>query len=341
MSKIIPYIIKLSAVLMVLSVIGQQVTATRGDVERALELLKQARVAIGGESTIGSVQSLSINGKSNRHVQLPDQGDKQLDGVFELNMMLPDKMIRIEKLTLGTPNGNDHAQGVEEKDAQIKDVRVKVIRNAEASQGQNAERQHNHSEIAYYMLGLLLTPPPSFTASYNYVGEGNVEGARADIIEAQGANGFTMKLYLDKSTHLPLMMSYKGTLPRIPIDREIKVNGGSGTEEGSDVVIIRRHKAGEAGEELPKIIVDDKDINVDGPADRRKIVMSVPMSENAEIQVRFSDFRSVGGLLLPYTLTHVVNGRVETVWTVESYEINSPSINDKFRKVVHWQTKQG
>ena len=89
MRKIIPYLIKLSAVLMVLSVVGQQVSATKNDVERALELLKQARTAIGGESTISTVQNMSIKGDSNRRVRIPNQADKQLNGEFEMNMILP------------------------------------------------------------------------------------------------------------------------------------------------------------------------------------------------------------------------------------------------------------
>lgn len=340
MRKIIPYIIKLSIVLMVFSVIGQQVTATKGDVERALELLNQARAAIGGESTIGSVQNLSMNGRSSRKVQLPDQAEKQLTGEFEMSMILPDKLIRIEKLTMRTPNVKDGAEDVEDKDGKIKDVRVKVVRDVEDAQGRNAARHHDQSEIAHYMIGLLLTPPPSFAASYNYAGEGDVEGARADIIEAVGANGFTMKLYLDKSSHLPLMMSYKGSLPRIPIGRDIKGEGTWVAEEGKDVVIVRHKKEGEAGQESPSIMFERKLDDGELPAGGRKIVVGANMPENAEVQVRFSNFRSVGGLLLPYTLTHLINGAVDAVWNVENYEINSPSINDKYRNEIQWRIKQ-
>lgn len=340
MNKIITSIFKLSLVLMALSFVSQQVSATKGDVERALELLRQARAAIGGESTIGSVQSLSINGKSSRLVLLPDQGDKQLNGEFELNMLLPDKMIRIEKLTVGHPESKDTAQKVEDKDAIIRDVRVKVIHDGEEPGAHDTDRHSERSDIAYYMIGLLLTPPASLNSSYNYVGEGDVDGSRVDIIDARGANGFSMKLYLDRSSHLPLMMSYTGSLPRIPVDREIKVDVEAGTGEGSKVVVVRSHELGEAGGEQPTIIIEDMDREAGSPTERHKILRSPVASEDAEIQVRFSDFRPEGGLLLPHALTHLANGRVETVWTVESYEINSPTINDKFRKRVHWQTKQ-
>ncbi len=314
MRKIIPFIIKLSVMLMVISVISNQVSATKGDVERALELLKQARAAIGGESAINSVQNLSLNGKSRRQIKIAGQDEKQLNGEFELNLMLPDKLMKMEKLTLGTPGEAGQTQASEDK-IKIRDARVKIVRGEAPAEIQNEMRQHENSEIARYMLGLLLTPPPSFNAAYNYLGEGNVEGARADIIEAQGAGGFVLKIYLDKSTHLPLMMSYQGTLPRIMINKHIGEKGGPGViEETEDVVVIRRHKAGEEG----------------ASADKQPFNMPIPAPEKAEIQVRFSDFRSVGGVLLPHTLTQTVNGTVDTVWTVERYEVNAPNINEKF-----------
>ena len=340
MRKIIPLVIKLSIVLMVLSVIGQQVSATKGDVERALELLTQARAAIGGESSIGSIQNLSITGKSSRHVRLPDQADKQLNGEFEMSMILPDKLIRIEKLTMGTPDGKDNAGDAEDKDSKIKDVRVKVVRDVEDPQGQNVALHHDQTEIVHYMIGLLLTPPSSFVASYNYVGEGNVEGARADIIDVTGANGFTMKLYLDKSSHLPLMMSYKGSIPRIPIEREIKGEGASVSDEGRDVVIVRQKKEGETGQGSPNMVFERKLGDGELPVGGRKIIYSEAINDDAEVQVRFSNFRSAGGLLLPYTFTHVVNGVVDTVWSVEKYDINSPSINDKFQNEMQWRIKE-
>ncbi|MBC7910327.1 MAG: hypothetical protein H7Y30_07505 [Pyrinomonadaceae bacterium] len=315
MRKIIPFIIKLSAMLMVISVISSQVSATKGDVERALELLKQARAAIGGESAINSVQNLSINGKARRQIKIAEQGEKQLNGEFEMNLMLPDRLIKMEKLMLGTPGEAGRTQASEDK-IKIRDARVKIVRAGDApAQIQAHMQQHERSEIARYMLGLLLTPPPSFNATYNYLGEGNVEGARADIIEAQGAGNFVLKIYLDKSTHLPLMMSYQGTMPRIMINKHIGADGVPGViEEDEDVIVIRRHKDEEEG----------------ASADKQPFTELLPAPEKAEIQVRFSDFRSVGGVLLPHTLTQIVNGTVDTVWTVDRYEINSPNINEKF-----------
>jgi len=343
MRKFTPYLIKFSIALMVFSLISQQVNATKGDVERALELLKQARAAIGGDAAIGSIQSLSISGKSRRQIQLPEQGARELNGEFELNMLLPDKLMRMEKLSIGSPEGAGRPQTSDEQAVRTQDRRVKIIRSdIEGPETEKVMNQHEQAELARYMLGLLLTPPPSFQASYNYLGEGDVAGARAEIIEAQSAGGFVMKIYLDKSTHLPLMMSYQGTeLPRIPAGKGVRVimtPGEAGEAvEGKDVVIIRHDKEGEASDKQPRVFYERKGGE---SADGAKFTLPLPPPENALIEVRFSDFSAEGGVMLPHTFTQMSNGQVETVWTVESYVINSPTINDKFKQELFFRTKE-
>lgn len=330
MRKFGPLMVKLSIMLVAFSVISQQVAATKGDVERALDLLKQARTAIGGETAINSIQNLSISGKTRRQIQIPNEAARELNGEFELNMLLPDRLVRMEKLMAG----NQHAGGeradatAERKELKVKEVRV--LRDGEHPEMQTAVRNHERSEIARYMLGLLLTPPPSFNANYNYLGEGDVSGTRADIIEAQGDGGFALKIYLDKTSHLPLMMSYQGSLPRIPLAR---VMHGSGpmVEEDVDVMVVPRGKEGAAAP--GQRIVIEREPGDKVPADGRTFTMRAPLPlENAEIQIRFSDFRSVGGVLLPHILTQYVNGTVDAVWTVDSYGVNLPNINEKFPK---------
>ncbi len=342
MRKFVPLILKLSVMLVAISVISQQVTATKGDVEHALELLKQARTAIGGESAINSIQNLSINGRTRRQIQIPNEAEQTLNGEFELNMMLPDRLMRMEKLMHGTPReGGERTPGAEGKELKVKEVRV--FRDAENSEVQNIMRHHERSEIARYMLGLLLTPPPSFSATYNYLGEGDVGGARADIIEAQGAGGFVLKIYLDKSSHLPLMMSYRGSLPRIPFRHFINNGEGPMVEgEDADVVIVRRPREGADAkvEAAPRIVIERAVGDDKAPAEGRKFVMRAPVpSEETEIQIRFSDFRSVGGVLLPHVMTQYVGGKIDTVWTVERYDVNLPNINEKFQKDVLIRTK--
>ena len=54
-------------------------------------------------------------------------------------------------------------------------------------------------------------------------------------------------------------------------------------------------------------------------------------SELVERQVRFSDFRNVGGLLLPHKWTETVGGNTGETVDITSYEINPANIAEKFQ----------
>ena len=54
--------------------------------------------------------------------------------------------------------------------------------------------------------------------------------------------------------------------------------------------------------------------------------------DKAEFQVRFSDYRSVNGVRLPYRWTTNVNGTLDETFDVTTYEVNSPDTAAKFQK---------
>ncbi|HLL99461.1 MAG TPA: hypothetical protein VK400_00265, partial [Pyrinomonadaceae bacterium] len=62
--------------------------------ERALELLRQARQAIGGEQLIAGVRSLSATGRTTKIFHIEGEQPKTEQGDWELNMQLPDKFSR-------------------------------------------------------------------------------------------------------------------------------------------------------------------------------------------------------------------------------------------------------
>ena len=57
-----------------------------------------------------------------------------------------------------------------------------------------------------------MTAPEGLDVDYVYVGEGNVDGNAVEIVEAQAA-GSKIKLFFDKSSSLPRMVSYQGAKP--------------------------------------------------------------------------------------------------------------------------------
>lgn len=144
-------------------------------------------------------------------------------------------------------------------------------------------------------LALLLTAPQGTDVTFNYVGDGNIDGNLCDVVEAKSGNS-GIKLFLDKSSHLVRMISYQGFKPMIfQINKDEMKNESNGETK----VFTRR----------------------------------LEKPETAEIQVRFSDYRTVNGVLLPYRWTQTINGNADETIDITNYEINPANIADKFQNL--------
>lgn len=325
---------------------------------KALELIKQARIAIGGDANINSVRSMTIAGNSTHFFD--KEGVQQSEkGSLEINLQLPNqfsKMVRI-----GNPDGNDgdlqqkrieviitkdadgnvltenirggDSEWTDEKGNKLKldgdkkiiikkdDGTVQEIKSGDAKtfvfktdgggkqtwntedgkkivvekavQTENVSGERNN-ELFRTTLALLLTTPQGLDVSYTFAGEGNVDGNSCNIVEAQ-TGGSSFKLFLDKSTFLPRMISYQGT-------------------------------------ELPHIVRFKKDdSNNMSKEEIIELKVGAVNMKNVEHQLKFSDFRSVGGLLLPHRWTENVEGKQTQNIDITNYEVNPANIADKFK----------
>src|SRR5215217_6549520 len=71
------------------------------------------------------------------------------------------------------------------------------------------------AEFSRYLLAMILTPPPSLAVEYKYAGESDVEDVKADVIDVTGPDNFSVRVFFDKNSHLPLLLSYRGPKPRV------------------------------------------------------------------------------------------------------------------------------
>jgi hypothetical protein len=298
--------------------------------ERALELIRQAQTAIGGDDAVRNVRSLSIGGRVTKTfdfdgASITEQGD------LEINLQFPNQFAKMMKL------GHD-GNSTEGKTAEFrKEVKV-VVMNGEGEMplrtrvGANGEKgnvvivrkgsgekvssgdktadgkarriitdenidvirvrsSHQQNEMFRTTLALLLQAAPE--TDFTYAGEGDVDGGNCDIVEARSGSS-TVKLFLDKSSHLPRMISYQGH--RTMIFRIKKDDA----KTDSDVRVFER------GTNAP---------------------------ETAEFQIRFSDFRAVNGILLPHRWMQTVGGSADEIFDVTNYEINPANIAEKFQNL--------
>src|SRR5580765_3558583 len=74
--------------------------------EKALELVRLARIAIGGDSALVGVQSLRIVGQTTKTFKI-DGVSRSESGETEIALQLPDKLMRMTKLGHGDENTSE------------------------------------------------------------------------------------------------------------------------------------------------------------------------------------------------------------------------------------------
>ena len=327
--------LQISLVWMGVSVLVDSVNATKKDAARALELMSQARTAIGGEDAVKNVQNISMKGQSRRVVKIKNQADKELNGEFEMAVLLPNQIFRMEKFGDGdAPQG---AMTFEKEAGEIdKDVIIELRegedeRNVEGNMKAAEGRADN--EMVRFTLGFLLTAPKDANLTYDYTGEESVDGRTANVIAVSSNGKVIVRLYLDKQSNLPVMMSYRGFATSPPPMFWHDKEQGRIPVEGKGVVIVREPNQSENAKLPEKMVFDQRIEKGKATANGdKKFDVFVAAPTEADIQVKFSDYRTVNGIKLPHQLTEVVNGTVDNTMTVDSYEINVPNMADRFKR---------
>ena len=303
------------ACLLTLFVAGSFTALAKGEGEaaRAVEILKQARAAIGGEAKIASVQSLTLKGKFRRVMQ-----EREMNGEREFNFLLPDKFMKADTIIVsgsstsftnyralsgseswagGGAGGNGGMMFISRDGTKPTKEQMEKI--------EREQTQRVRAEYARYLLALLLTQPSGYGMEFNYAGEAVADDGRADVIDATAPEGFAARLFLDKETHLPLMLNYRAPKPRV-FTTLMRSSGDGDKKKQEEALKETREKAA------------------------REMATAKP--EEVEMQLRFTDYRKVGGLLLPHRITQGSDGEVNEEWEIKTYELNPQFKADKFQK---------
>ena len=185
---------------------------------KAEQLLAQARGALGGEKNMSRVQGLTASGTYQR-----EMGDRQLNGEITIDLQLPDKMLRTERMS---PMGDatiEMRQGVN-GDEVLRHSRTlgggpgMVFRIAPPASGPDGEAQalrNQRADMTRFALAFLLTSPSAMPLEYTYGGEAEAEDGKADVVDAKGPGSFAVRLFFDKKSHRLLLLSYRGAAPRM------------------------------------------------------------------------------------------------------------------------------
>jgi len=343
------------------AVIESATAAYKSD-EKALEIIRKARTAIGGDAAIAEFRSLVIKGQTTVTLSV-DGADRIEQGETEIALQMPDKLVKSVKIGKGdgaiensvnqtfdivvsngegepAPGGakkfvirkmeggenpGDAKVFVRKADGQKDETKVveeinevktedgkkftivhkgdaseEALRSDEANvklerriaKGEGGMRQN---ELLRTTLGLLLTAPQGMDVTYTYGGDSDLDGTEVSLVVAS-FGGSTYKMYFDRSSYLPVGMSYSGHAA--PVMFRIKKEGGDPNAKGDVVKFVSK---------------------AEGPA------------QGVEHFVRFADYRSTNGVQLPYKWTTSIGGKVSEILDVTAYDVNPSNIAERFK----------
>ena len=279
--------------------VGGLIAGAEGDT-KAEALLKQARAALGGESKLAKVQGLSAVGTVAR-----EMGDRQVTGELTIDLQLPDKMVRTDSMS---PMGDATIvllQGIN-GDTLLRSSKtlnagpgMMVRMPPPPAAGSDAEAQAlraARADLARLTVGLLLMSPPSMPLEFAHGGEAESPDGKADVINVKGPGSFAARLFFDKASHRPLMLSYQGIVPRMVVQTmrgappPDAATSGHGTEGGA----------------------------------------APPTPSAVDIQMFLDDYRAEDGVLLPHKISRSVEGKTTEEWTFKTIRINPAFKPDAF-----------
>jgi hypothetical protein len=306
---VLPVNTSMRRLLPILILVFLSATAAFADDARAQQILKQAREAIGGEEQLQKIQGLQIKGQYRRTF-----GDRQMGGEREISIQMPNKYLVEDAMSSGGLstamintrglNGDRAWSGNSGGGGMF--IRMMGPGGQQASPEQMEEMQRRifSAEFSRYLLAMILTPPPSLAVEYKYAGESEVEDAQADVIDVSGPDNFAVRVFFDKQSHIPLLLSYRGPKPRI-------------------MTMQRSSRDGAKPEDIRKAREE---------AEKKMAGEHAPAPEEVDFFIRLTDHKKVGGLTLPHKLTFLTESEVSEEFEISKYQVNPQFKADLFEK---------
>jgi hypothetical protein len=293
---------------------------------KAAEVLAGARKAIGGKK-LDTLSSLSVQATAQRNV-----GNFQMTSNLELLLGLPDKYVRSESSnsamvsmsnTMGF-NGERPIKSAAQAGMPAGGGMMIRMGGPGVAMGSSGEKPtpeqqaqldkqlvgSARQEISRLMLGWFATAHPSVTVQYSYAGEAESPDGKAFIIDAKSADGFTARLFIDETTHLPLMVTYQA-----PQSRMVTVGGPPPAGGGR-------------GQGAPRPPTPDDQQRIEADARRQIDQLQAQPPAMVEYTLYFDDWREEDGIKFPHALRRASAGTTMEEWTVSKVRVN-PRIDPK------------
>jgi hypothetical protein len=305
--------------------------------DRVATVLAEAKKALGGEAKVAALKGLTAEGPFRRSM-----GGRDMEGVVTLTIVRPDKMRRVEEMSMGGMVGGPMIERTSVLAGNIAwdDMANRggmgggmqiVMRGPGDGPGPGGpggaapltEEQLNEARVRrarvqlHRWMAALVTEGP---AAWSDAGIAESPDGKADILETKEETGRVLRLFVDQATHLPLMVQYQDPKPMVMI------NGGPGGpgRGGPGGPPPGAGGGGGAGGGRPQMTPEEIQKRVE---EMRK--NPPPLGTYA---MHLGDYKKVDGIMLPHKIDISLDGQPNEEWTVEKYKVNPTIKADVWEK---------
>jgi hypothetical protein len=296
--------------------LGASLVAFQAD--QAKDVLGQVAKALGGEARVAAVKTLSAEGSYRRVM-----GENEMNGDLELYLELPDRFQRVEQFGTrpdGMPGPRMAAtyNGTEGWMGPLGPVPGGMVMRfgpggpggaggPSGPGGPGGPRFDPTSRVRadFWRTALAILPGSGATSAltFAYVGKAEAPEGQADVLEAKGEGNFTARLFVDASSHLPVMISY--------MDRD-----------QSRMMRVMQNRTNNETEEQRRQRFEEEQ-------KRREAEGPPPMVEHSWF---LADYKKVDGVQLPHRFTLQVGDKPTQEWEIKKYKVNLTLPADQFKR---------
>jgi hypothetical protein len=315
----------LTVVLCLSVLVAAQQPATKVD---ASQVLAGAREALGGEARLAGVKNFVATGRT-RQVR----GDNLLPIEFEIVCELPDKFVRKDEIpaqesgpTSTGFNGEDLIQlpvpaappaggpprGAPPGAAPSGGPPPGAPGRGPQGPPPGARTATIKQDFVRLTLGMFATSFPSYPLTFAHVGLAEAPQGEADVLDVKGPGTFAVRYFIDRKTHLPIMVSWQ-----VPATNVIVAMPGQPPPTpppGAIVVDAPPPPAATASKE-------EQDAYGQAVAGLRKKALAE--AKPIENRVYYSDYRAVDGVQFPFRLRRAVAGQTIEETTFDRFRLNT------------------
>jgi len=314
--------------------------AAQAPARDAATVLTEAREALGGEKRLSAVKNFVVTGRT-RQVR----GDNLVPIEFEIAVELPDKYVRKDEIPAqesgptstgfngdeliqlpvaaaptpppGMPPGMGRAAGPATPPSPAQLDAARKTRVATVKQ-----------DFVRLTLGMFAGSFSSYPLTFTYVGQAEAPQGKADVVEAKAPN-FTVRLFVNSQTHLPIMLSWQAPGrpagpargSQAPSAGPVPAPPGRGTPAPQGAP---SGPPGASASPGPPSGPPGASAGQAGP--ERSGAPAAPV----EYRIYFADYRDVDGIQWPFRLRRATGADTTEETTFDRFKINTKIDPKKF-----------